>query len=103
QRHRPNRYLPSFPTRRSSDLRMKVPYCATVGKSKRRANTVSAGKRSMNRGRSLRRSVLRYPFHDVHLATEGPAGGMDVRSKKPRSEEHTSELQSRENLVCRLL
>src|SRR5690606_40285997 len=24
-------------------------------------------------------------------------------SKKPRSEEHTSELQSRENLVCRLL
>src|SRR5690606_40428691 len=29
------------------------------------------------------------------------AGGGDVR--EPRSEEHTSELQSRENLVCRLL
>src|SRR5690606_41934621 len=26
-----------------------------------------------------------------------------VSSPKPRSEEHTSELQSRENLVCRLL
>src|SRR5438105_8394548 len=74
--------------RPNNPIRMKVPYCATVGKSKRRANTVSAGKRSMNRGRSLRRSVLRYPFHDVHLAT--------------RSEEHTSELQSRVDLVCRL-
>src|SRR6266511_1382169 len=28
---------------------------------------------------------------------------LDVRSLWPRSEEHTSELQSRENLVCRLL
>src|SRR5690606_41597941 len=28
---------------------------------------------------------------------------MDIRKKYPRSEEHTSELQSRENLVCRLL
>src|SRR5690606_41582630 len=26
-----------------------------------------------------------------------------MRSRSPRSEEHTSELQSRENLVCRLL
>src|SRR5207302_6091687 len=30
------------------------------------------------------------------------AGGTDRRSER-RSEEHTSELQSRENLVCRLL
>src|SRR5436309_13873642 len=32
--------------------------------------------------------------------------GMNARSRRPhttRSEEHTSELQSRENLVCRLL
>src|SRR5690606_39667949 len=27
----------------------------------------------------------------------------EARSREPRSEEHTSELQSRENLVCRLL
>src|SRR5690606_41603232 len=38
-----------------------------------------------------------------------PAGRTDARRRKPavdcrhRSEEHTSELQSRENLVCRLL
>src|SRR5690606_41007476 len=32
----------------------------------------------------------------------GAEGGADLRDG-PRSEEHTSELQSRENLVCRLL
>src|SRR5690606_42030599 len=34
-----------------------------------------------------------------------PPGGVDHRRHvdRPRSEEHTSELQSRENLVCRLL
>src|SRR5690606_40190186 len=30
-------------------------------------------------------------------------GGMQTTARKVRSEEHTSELQSRENLVCRLL
>src|SRR5579883_1723725 len=32
-----------------------------------------------------------------------PAGVADVMKPPDRSEEHTSELQSRENLVCRLL
>src|SRR2546427_8544952 len=31
------------------------------------------------------------------------AGGRDRRGVHPRSEEHTSELQSQSNLVCRLL
>src|SRR5690606_39876503 len=35
---------------------------------------------------------------DVDLTGGGVSGGREVRS-----EEHTSELQSRENLVCRLL
>src|SRR3712207_8264551 len=30
-------------------------------------------------------------------------GGAEVRRARPRSEEHTSELQSRQYLVCRLL
>src|SRR5438874_9129807 len=34
------------------------------------------------------------------LAAPGAAGGTD---RRPRSEEHTSELQSRRELVCRLL
>src|SRR5690606_42109929 len=39
------------------------------------------------------------------LAAVGDVGraGRVVQAADPRSEEHTSELQSRENLVCRLL
>src|SRR3712207_7021014 len=35
----------------------------------------------------------------------GPSAGVDIRRRDdlPRSEEHTSELQSRQYLVCRLL
>src|SRR5690606_41348111 len=33
----------------------------------------------------------------------GAAGARSRSAARPRSEEHTSELQSRENLVCRLL
>src|SRR5207302_5557948 len=33
----------------------------------------------------------------------GGGSPSNTRSRGPRSEEHTSELQSRENLVCRLL
>src|SRR5436309_12629029 len=35
--------------------------------------------------------------------TNGLPDGEFTRVNSPRSEEHTSELQSRENLVCRLL
>src|SRR5690606_41423678 len=45
---------------------------------------------------------------DCGLSYEGPpetnfSGGEHLAGKIVRSEEHTSELQSRENLVCRLL
>src|SRR5690606_40537425 len=36
-------------------------------------------------------------------ADSGPNGTPPARTSVPRSEEHTSELQSRENLVCRRL
>src|SRR6266511_6286400 len=45
---------------------------------------------------TLFRSVL---FDEI---TDPPSGG-NAWHNPPRSEEHTSELQSRENLVCRLL
>src|SRR5690606_41041017 len=93
------RHLPSFPTRRSSDLvgalaRLKGndfgthpinapsrphPACATSAR-----NSASAAPRS--NGCTCPRS----------------ASARSARSRA-RSEEHTSELQSRENLVCRLL
>src|SRR3712207_7064148 len=47
-----------------------------------------------SRGPDGRRARRRQPGHD--------AGGRPAR-RRPRSEEHTSELQSRQYLVCRLL
>src|SRR5690606_19098363 len=56
-----------------------------------------------------------YPYSNLYLfvTINGPSGDFardtvnciiaDNRGKWKRSEEHTSELQSRENLVCRLL
>src|SRR5258708_31348857 len=40
--------------------------------------------------------LLRHPTHTI-------AGGLGVRWMPQRSEEHTSELQSPDHLVCRLL
>src|SRR5690606_39379688 len=46
-------------------------------------------------------------FGEVLLVGPGPITGLsaaaDIEGDTVRSEEHTSELQSRENLVCRLL
>src|SRR5207237_7978123 len=78
-RSRPPRHLHSFPTRRSSDL-------------------PRAGPRAP---RSLQRAA--------RLPRSPPARGREGRRRLSRqlrarrSEEHTSELQSHLNLVCRLL
>src|SRR5260221_10043344 len=41
--------------------------------------------------------------HPLHLLFVGCAGGISVFDESGRSEEHTSELQSHSDLVCRLL
>src|SRR5699024_12813748 len=71
-----HRALPSFPTRRSSDLR--------------------AGS---TQGRSSGRSPIRSMIIFMRLKVSGVASPR----LQSRSEEHTSELQSRFDLVCRLL
>src|SRR5690606_40699066 len=91
------RDLHSFPTRRSSDLCR--PFVGTRRKSKDQLPSFPG-----NGG------FIPHPDLDSGL---GPGRGWWVRlaalpagRAKPdgvRSEEHTSELQSRENLVCRLL
>src|SRR5436309_12190316 len=43
------------------------------------------------------------PRADIAVPLDSPTGRRSVRRPSLRSEEHTSELQSRENLVCRLL
>src|SRR5207302_10259000 len=70
----PHPDLHSFPTRRSSDLSIDSLYHVAV--------------------------ALEVP---LRLLTDVRAGSARCSSSTPRSEEHTSELQSRENLVCRLL
>src|SRR3712207_8740841 len=52
---------------------------------------------SARSGRNACRSASASPTEDAEGGTTRP------RSRGPRSEEHTSELQSRQYLVCRLL
>src|SRR5690606_41279110 len=78
QSYAAHRDLHSFPTRRSSDLFDQI--------------INHAGRiRTRTRGR----------LH-VPMVLSAPSGG-GIHAPEHRSEEHTSELQSRENLVCRLL
>src|SRR5690606_41326461 len=78
------RDLPSFPTRRSSDLGISMPTRSVPFGA---VSPVSAGASS---------AEVASP---EGCADSGAAGAAHAA----RSEEHTSELQSRENLVCRLL
>src|SRR5690606_40627043 len=75
------RRLHSFPTRRSSDLGAQRQRRAAAAAEAPRAAGVRLGRALLGRLRARR----------------DPSHALD------RSEEHTSELQSRENLVCRLL
>src|SRR5687768_18168332 len=77
-----------FPTRRSSDLGT----CVNVW---REETTGLAGRRLRCRRRRHRRAIRFWWESGRHLFA-----GMAIA---PRSEEHTSELQSRLHLVCRLL
>src|SRR5690606_40656451 len=85
------RALHSVPTRRSSDLekpwRGRARPASPRRRARRRARPRAAPPTTRNPGAALRAAAC---------ARRG--GGL-----APRSEEHTSELQSRENLVCRLL
>src|SRR5437868_12340746 len=81
-----HQHLPSFPTRRSSDLRRSSNTTITSPGCRRHA-----GSRSSSRPASA-------------CTTSPKAWRSDSRPpEKLRSEEHTSELQSRFDLVCRLL
>src|SRR5690554_7371905 len=92
--------LPSFPTRRSSDLLYALAAAAAVGIifgkhifggfPKNIFNPALFGRLFLILAFPTAMSPWLSPFDMVSSAT-------------PRSEEHTSELQSRPHLVCRLL
>src|SRR5690606_40546415 len=86
-----------FPTRRSSDLLDAAFDPADV---EAQAGQAAEAGMALGRGEVQR---LRAPAHGlVHRALPEGVGGGGMPGPA-RSEEHTSELQSRENLVCRLL
>src|SRR5207248_7138182 len=84
----------SFPTRRSSDL------CASSGAATSAPSgytTTSAGPPTPGRAGCVMTSASSSPRSRERCTTVLPNG------TAPRSEEHTSELQSPYDLVCRLL
>src|SRR5438270_9236108 len=76
-------YLHSFPTRRSSDLNPRSYYTTQTGL-------------LFLYNQYTRNNLYIYPEHRDHDPGHNGRGVV-------RSEEHTSELQSQSNLVCRLL
>src|SRR5262249_61959754 len=89
QSHAPHRALHSFPTRRSSDLKT---FCrAESGRPPTCRKCCSAAALCRGRRNCGRRFCRCAKIHKPH------------RGNRWRSEEHTSELQSLTNLVCRLL
>src|SRR5207249_8595056 len=99
--HPPN--LSPFPTRRSSDLDRE-----DFGRPMRRRRAQQTERIAVIRNRSPRRGRE----GAIRLVDEEEIGELDdalldalqlVAAARLRSEEHTSELQSRFDLVCRLL
>src|SRR5690606_41496861 len=94
---------PSFPTRRSSDLRpFETPADAAGGAGEEPGGQLiqchvvrSAGTPEVTPSWAGSPSMWR--------SSRATSAFISRRSTIARSEEHTSELQSRENLVCRLL
>src|SRR5699024_12383887 len=83
-------HLPSFPTRRSSDLSLKR-HSRTLQRASNPRHILQKLIKQSRRGRRQHQLILARQIH----------GSRAARNK--RSEEHTSELQSRFDLVCRLL
>src|SRR5690606_41798232 len=85
----PNGHLPAFPTRRSSDLTPAADSAAAAAAARPQIQVLAEVDTVILREVFTYAGGSRDPFVSLLGTT--------------RSEEHTSELQSRENLVCRLL
>src|SRR5690606_41534020 len=96
-------HLHSFPTRRSSDLPKRNQ--ATGGRLSPTPGTKSFFSNAVATGlaptQKRRRQTINRPI--PRLLYDKPHPSLGIHFPRLRSEEHTSELQSREKLVCRLL
>src|SRR5690606_39388981 len=90
---------PPFPPRRSSDLNSSATFPAATDGASAWAMTFSLPQRGTvpYRAKQIASMTVLLP------APVGPEHGHRRDLLRPRSEEHTSELQSREKLVCRRL
>src|SRR5438046_7106679 len=93
------RYLHSVPTRRSSDLFARILVLMP------RDLPISNGNLMINFDHEYNIRYVYYPHVGQDNQTVGDVSffGVWCDGKFARSEEHTSELQSLTNLVCRLL
>src|SRR5690606_41659486 len=98
----PTRHLLSFPTRRSSDLDLCLALAANLPD---RIPEFAARTRVWHLRSALVCGTDRRGPGNQAVLSRHRVGAIVTRAAfpMPRSEEHTSELQSRENLVCRLL
>src|SRR5690606_41446201 len=95
--------LPPFPTRRSSDLDWNINDYHRASLTYQRTEEVKPNPYNQ----SGNRVVLSSHWYNYDSLTENTSlqlfSDWSENFSTERSEEHTSELQSRENLVCRLL
>src|SRR5690606_41724347 len=91
-------FLHSFPTRRSSDLERGTKVVAAENGVVAYAGNELRGFGNLLLIKHADDWITAYAHNDRLLVNAG-----DSVTRGQRSEEHTSELQSRENLVCRLL
>src|SRR5207249_8429351 len=92
------RYPHSFPTRRSSDLEICT-ICICLWEMKKHSHFVSLYGRLRESKLADRVAQFLLPVR----STSWPILRLEMLFAYARSEEHTSELQSRFDLVCRLL
>src|SRR5690606_40270745 len=94
---------PSFPTRRSSDLRLQL-VLAVAGRVGVDVDAEGAGGPAVEHHGQVVDGAVAHVVLGGGGAAELQAvverADVDHRAEGGRSEEHTSELQSRENLVC---
>src|SRR5205807_10011076 len=98
QRPPPPRHPHSFPTRRSSDLTSLTPRAADGAEPQWRPFQLGFQLLSL-----ASTADARHPERELVDLLWFPTGGGKTEAYLARSEEHTSELQSPCNLVCRLL
>src|SRR5207249_11811290 len=101
--YRPTPDLPSFPTRRSSDLVAHEPF-VPLHVHYAGDDAVAERERGESQIDGDPAPFLLFPTVGVHAGQRLDQRGLavvDVTGGADRSEEHTSELQSRFDLVCR--